>query len=201
MNKSEIIKGALNKSMTYREYRSLIDDLMENNKTTGENHSEAMINYTHLNLARMNKWDKRFIPSEEAKAIVGSEQKEIWLLITEAWCGDAAHNVPVLHKLAELNPNVELRLVLRDENLNLMDLYLTNGGRSIPKLIRLEADGLKEIDTWGPRPKAAQEMVMDAKKNGVDHDEYVKQLQIWYARDMGKTMEAEILDALKVKAV
>lgn len=192
MNKSEIINSALEKSMSYKEYRTLIDSLMDQNKTTGENHSEAMLNYTNMNLTRMNKWDKRYIPSEEAKKAMMAKPMETWLLITEAWCGDAAHSVPVLEKLSDENPNIDLRIVLRDENLELMDQYLTNGGRSIPKLIRLDANKA-EIDNWGPRPKEAQEIVVGAKKNGIDYDEYVKNLQIWYARDKGKSLEVEML--------
>lgn len=195
MNKSEIIKSALEKSMSYKEYRNLIDALMEQNKTTGENHSEAMLNYTKMNLTRMNKWDKRYFPSEEAKEAMSKKGKETWLLITEAWCGDAAHSVPVLSKLSDENPNIDLRIVLRDENLDLMDLYLTNGGRSIPKLVRLNSMDNSEIDSWGPRPENAQNIVVEGKKNGVDHDEYVKSLQIWYARDKGKTLETEMQKA------
>lgn len=195
MNKSEIIDSALERSMSYQEYRILIDSLMDQNKTTGENHSEAMLNYTNMNLTRMKKWDKRYFPSEEVNGAIKEKSKETWLLITEAWCGDAAHSVPVLSKLSDENPNIDLRIVLRDENLDLMDLYLTNGGRSIPKLIRLDADKV-EIDNWGPRPKAAQEIVVNAKKNGVDYSEYVKNLQVWYARDKGKSLEEEILKSI-----
>ncbi len=199
MNKSEIINNALEKSMSYKEYRVLIDSLTEIGKTTGENHSEAMLNYTQMNLTRMNKWDKHYSVSEEAKASVKKGGKEIWLLITEAWCGDAAHSVPVLEKLSNENPDIDLRIVLRDENLDLMDLYLTNGGRSIPKLIRLESETKTEISNWGPRPKEAQQLVLDAKTNGVDHDEYTKNLQIWYARDRGKSLEKEMLETFELK--
>lgn len=192
MNKSEIINSSLEKSMSYKEYRTLIDSLMELNKTTGENHSDAMLNYTKMNITRMNKWDKHYSPSDETISLMENKTKEIWLVITEAWCGDAAHNLPVLEKLSEHNPSIDLRIVLRDENLDLMDMYLTNGGRSIPKLIRLEHESKEEIGSWGPRPNAAQELVLNAKKEGLDYAEYVKNLQIWYARDKGKTLETEI---------
>lgn len=196
MNKSEVINNALARSMSYKEYRTLIDSLMDQNKTTGENHSEAMLNYTNMNLTRMNKWDKRYEPSDETKAAINEKGQEIWLLITEAWCGDAAHSVPVFSKLSEENPNIDLRIVLRDENLDLMDMYLTNGGRSIPKLIRLDANDKSEIDSWGPRPKPAQDIVVSSKKEGIEYQEYVKTLQIWYARDKGQTLEKEILNSI-----
>ena len=64
--------------------------------------------------------------------------------------------------MAEVNSNINLQLVLRDENLELMDLFLTNGGRSIPKLIALDKD-LNILFTWGPRPQTATNMVLDYK--------------------------------------
>ena len=49
------------------------------------------------------------------------------MVITEDWCGDALYNVPVLAKLVEGNPNIELRVFLRDKNPDLMDQYLNKG--------------------------------------------------------------------------
>lgn len=197
MTSKEIIRTALNQSMSYNEYRDLTDKLLEQNKTTGDNHSEDMLHYTRLNVTRMNKWDKHYTPSDEAKGVLSNLNKEVWLMISEAWCGDAAHNVPVIKALSDLNPNIDFRIVLRDEHPELMDMYLTNGGRSIPKMIRLTADDLSEIDNWGPRPGEAQELVMRAKAAGTDYKEYSKDLQIWYARDRGRTLEKEMLKALK----
>src|SRR5690606_26509598 len=122
-------------------YRELIDKLRSQNKTTGEDHSEDMLNYTDLNISRMNKWDKRFELSADVLALLkNTNRKEAWVVLTEAWCGDAAHAIPVMAKMAAASPNIDLHLVLRDENLDLMDQYLTNGGRSIPKLIRVDAE-------------------------------------------------------------
>lgn len=196
MENKQIIEAALKNAMDYKTYRELIDGLMEEEKTTGDNHSEAMLHYTKMNVQRMSKWDKHFHPSEEALEAVGSLNKEIWLVITEAWCGDAAHNVPVLNALAEKSENIELKLVLRDENLELMDQYLTNGGRSIPKLIRLDKESLEVLDTWGPRPKTNQDLVTQAKADGRDYQDYVKDVQIWYARDRGQSMQKEILESV-----
>lgn len=189
----EAINSALRKAISYSEYRELIDSLMESGKTTGENHSEKMIHYTELNVARMNKWDKHYKPSADTEKLLKNwENEETWLLITEAWCGDAAHAVPVIHKLSELSPYIDLQIVLRDENLDLMDQFLTNGGRSIPKLIRLDKYSKEVLGTWGPRPAKGQELMEDLKAANTAKEEASKAIQIWYARDRGKSAEQEL---------
>ncbi len=193
------IEQSLQKSMTYAEYRDKVFKLREDNKTTGDNHSQAMLGYTDLNINRMDKWDKRFEVSEEAIETVNTlPQKETWLLLTEAWCGDAAHSVPVMEKLSQASDKVDLRIVLRDENLPLMDMFLTNGGRSIPKLVRLNAETKEVIASWGPRPDELQEIFLKQREDGLDRMEINKTLQIWYARDRGKTIEKELLESLAV---
>ena len=193
----DMINKAMETSMNYAEYRELIDRLRVENKTTGDNHSEAMLNYTDLNIARMNKWDKRFELEDDVKSLLhGIDRKEIWLVLTEAWCGDAAHAVPVMAKMADINSNIDLRLVLRDENLELMDQYLTNGGRSIPKLIRFDAETGEELSTWGPRPKEVQDLFNRMKEEGLEKSEMNKSLQLWYARNYGKAIEKELSEML-----
>ena len=192
MDKKEIIKSALDKAMTYSEYRELIRAKRANGEATGGFTSEAMLNYTDMNEKRMDKWDKIIKVDEEMeKRLARIEEPEIWLVITEGWCGDAAHIVPVIHKLAEKNPQVDLRFVLRDEHLDLMDLYLTNGGRSIPVMLRLSANDLSEKCSWGPRPAPAQEVFLKGKKGEMPKEEVAKELQLFYGRDRGKTIMEE----------
>lgn len=195
MDNKEIVVKALEKAMNYPEYRKLVDDLLLDNMATGQNHSEAMLHYTKLNVGRMNKWDKHYHPSEQAEQKLKSLGKETWLIITEGWCGDAAHNMPVIAALSELNPQIDLKLVLRDQHLDLIDLYLTNGGRSIPKMIRFN-ENLEEVGSWGPRPLTAQEMVIKDKEDALDKEVATKKLQIWYARDRGQSLEKELISWL-----
>lgn len=187
------IDSALDKAISYREYRELIDRLLEAGKTTGNNHSDKMIEYTLLNRSRMNKWDKHYQPSDDARKVFEEwESDEIWLLITEAWCGDAAHSVPIIHKLASLSAAIDLRLVLRDENLELMDQFLTNGGRSIPKLIRLDKKTKEVLGTWGPRPEEARELMESFKAANTAKEEASMAIQKWYAKNRGESAEHEL---------
>lgn len=188
---NELLKISWQKGISYSAYRDMINALRQENKTTGTNHSADYLNYTDLNIARMNKWDKIFnLDSESVKA--KANKKQYWLVISEAWCGDAAHALPILNKIAEANEFIEMRIVLRDLNLELMDQFLTNGGRSIPKLIVLNKN-YEVIAEWGPRPTAAQDFIVALKEQGLPKDEITKKLQIWYSRNRGKAIAEELL--------
>ncbi|MDX1617798.1 MAG: thioredoxin family protein, partial [Balneolaceae bacterium] len=183
----EIIENA----MSYEEYRQLIDDLLEEGKTTGEKQSEGRTRYTRMNVQRMNRLDKTTELSETLLETLDDLDSEwIWLVLTEGWCGDAAQNVPVIHKIAEASPDITLRFILRDEHPEIMDEYLTDGTRSIPKLIALEADTLEEIGTWGPRPESAQNLVQEWKEN-YSKKEWAEKLHKWYAENKTRDIQSE----------
>lgn len=188
----------LSASFSYPEYRALIAALRADNRTTGANHSEAFLHYTDLNLHRMDKWDKRYAPGAAlVEKMKNLAQAQDWLIITEAWCGDAAHSVPMLAQIAALAPDrVKLQIVLRDDNLDLMDRYLTNGGRSIPKLIARDRDGGQDIFQWGPRPAALQDLRQQWLADNWDKEAINIALQKWYARDRGAALEQELLALL-----
>ncbi len=190
----EIIENSLKNTISYAEYRNLVSNLLEEGKATGPIQSEALTNYSLLNNKRMKRLDKTIKISEET---ISEFQKvtapQTWLVITEGWCGDAAQNIPVLQKIADTTDKVDLRIVLRDENLPLMDLFLTNGGRSIPKLIALDKDN-NVINTWGPRPSTATKMVADYKeKNGTIDAQFKQDLQVWYNKNKGKNVQEDLV--------
>lgn len=193
----EIIENSLQKAITYKEYRTLVKELLDNGKSTGPNQSDALLNYSLLNDKRMKRLDKTTKLSEETIAKIKEiKTPQTWLVLTEGWCGDAAQNLPVINKIAEENPNIDLKIVLRDENLELMDEFLTNGGRSIPKMIVLDDD--KNVkNTWGPRPTIATKMVQDYKAaNGALDAEFKKDLQVWYNKDKGNNVQENVVALL-----
>ena len=189
----------IEKAFSYSEYQELIDNLLEENKTTGDNHSDSYLHYTKMNVQRMSRLDKRIKLSDELKeAVDGLDEDVTFLALTEAWCGDAAQNLPLFHKLEEYSDHIELKLLLRDENLDLMDQFLTNGGRSIPKVIALESDTLSVKWDWGPRPAKLQEKYLEAKKDpDFDYKETAKDIQLWYAKDKTETLQKELVELLK----
>ncbi len=194
-----ITRKILDEAYTYDQYRQLIDNLMKENKTTGENHSEAMLHYTKMNTYRMKRLDKttELLPELEER-LKQVERPMTWIVLTEAWCGDAAQIIPVLQKMADQTEKIDLKLILRDQNLDIMDEFLTRGrSRSIPKLIVLDADTLDVLGDWGPRPTEVQEMYDDWRENdGEDYREISETLQKWYANDKTKTTQAELLPYL-----
>lgn len=122
------------------------------------------------------------------------------IAITEDWCGDASNTVPVVARLAEDSPRVELRVVERDANTELMDQYLTDGSRSIPVVVILNED-LEPAGHWGPRPEELQEFVISEKGKGDRPvDEIYRDTRKWYARDAGETTLRELLDDLEAGA-
>ena len=185
---NEIIKNSLDKSMSYQDYRTLVKQLVAKNSSTGNEKSEALNNYTKLNDRRMNRWEKTLKLTDEAKeATLKLKDHVTWLVITESWCGDAAHVMPVISKMADLNENIDLKVVLRDENDELMNQFLTNGTRSIPKMIMINDESGEVTDTYGPRPNVATIMVNDYKaEHGKLTLEFKEDLQRWYNQDKGK---------------
>lgn len=198
-NITSVIKESSNKSMSYAEYRTLVSKLTEENSTTGAEKKEALANYTMLNNRRMKRWDKTVKVSETLQEKIKNYTKEISLLVlTESWCGDAAHIIPVINKVAELNPKIKLELVLRDENEALMDNFLTNGRKSIPKLIAFNKD--TEVDfTFGPRPYEATKMVVDYKaEHGKLTPEFKEDLQHWYNKNKGQAILSDLEKLLEL---
>lgn len=180
---------------SYQAYRQLIDELLAQGKTTGPQQSADLTEYTRLNVQRMRRIDKtvQLQPALQA-AVAALRHNYIWLVITEGWCGDAAQIVPVLEATAQASGGrLQTRYLLRDENLDLMDQYLTNGGRSIPKLVVLRADTLAEVAQWGPRPAEVQALFMQMKASGASHSEFVEKLHGWYAHDKTQSTQQELL--------
>jgi len=178
------------------DYLEFVKDLVEQGKTTGPNQSEAMLDYTKMSLQRMKRWNKtgKLLPEMES-AISKIDKPQKWVLITEAWCGDAAHAYQFIKKMAEFNENISFEWKLRDENLELIDQYLTNGGRSIPKLITFDEKG-DELYNWGPRPAYIQEAYLKMKSDGLPFEESSVELQKMYNADKGETMQREILELM-----
>jgi len=194
----DLIKDSLTKSTSYTTFRSLVSDLLEKGKSTGPNQSDALLNYSMLNDKRMARLDKKIKLSESTiERLQKINKSQTWLLITEGWCGDAAHILPVMNKMSTENENINLKVVLRDENPELMNQFLTNGSMSIPKLVVLNTNN-EVISSWGPRPSIATKMVVDYKEKhgGLDSD-FKKDLQLWYNKNKGVNIQEDLLAFLE----
>tara|TARA_R100001143_G_C3361305_1_gene136522 strand:- start:37222 stop:37839 length:618 start_codon:yes stop_codon:yes gene_type:complete len=193
-----INRSVIENAYTYEEYRELINNLLLKGKTTGENHSEAMIHYTNMNSHRMRRIDKRIELIEPLKNRLDELKRAMtWVVLTEAWCGDAAQNLPVIQKIADSSSKIQTRYILRDENLEIMDQFLTNGrSRSIPKLICLDSQTLELLGHWGPRPAGADRLYSELTQQGLPYQEVAEKIHKWYADDKTATMQSELLHLL-----
>lgn len=194
-----LIEKSVHKAMSYDQYNLLFKHLVENGRTTGDQTQEK-IDYTKLNFSRSKRLDKTAKISEESIVVFKNiSEKQTWLVISEPWCGDAAQTLPFLNKIAQLSENIALKILLRDENPELMAAFLTNGSRSIPIVIMLD-ENLNVVETFGPRSKAATKLVSDYKAHhGKIDDAFKEMLQIWYNNDKGVSIVNDILETIEVK--
>ena len=196
----KVVEQSLKNSYTYLEYRKLVSDLSERGESTGPLQTEELAQYTQLNNSRMRRWDKTLKFNEEAVAKIKSiKQKIEWVVLTESWCGDASPAIPVMYKITELNPNISLSLILRDENLEVMNQFLTNGSMSIPKLIAIDEEEVV-VSTWGPRSINATKLVEAYKaEHGKLSPEFKQDLQVFYNKDKGQSVLEDLLQLLPLK--
>lgn len=184
---------------SYESFLELTASLLNEGKTTGDNQSEEYMFYAKLNLQRMQRWNKTFTLREDVAYAVKHIQPQTWWLITEGWCGDGAQNLPALAKMEEASAgNIKLNIVLRDDNPNIIEQYLTNGTKSIPVLVAFDADG-KQLFRWGPRPVAAQAL-LTAWKNEANQrpfEAFEKEMHTWYTKDTGNAVQDEMLALLQ----
>lgn len=189
-----LLKNTCHNAMSYEAYHALMRDLVQHKKTTGADTSEQKVALTKLNASRLRRLDKTISVSEAATEYFRNiPAPQTWLLIAESWCADAVQTIPVLNKISLLTPKLTLKIVLRDENEALMNHFLTNGSKSIPKLLIMDAH-YKIIDTWGPRSQNATHLVVNYKKeHGVIDDAFKRDLQLWYNEDLGKSIVEEMV--------
>jgi hypothetical protein len=194
----QIIQRSLEKGISYNQYRKKVSDLLAEGKSTGPNQSDSLLNYSKLNDRRMSRLDKTIQLTEETIASAKEIKEPVtWLVLTEGWCGDAAQTLPIINKIANASDQIDLKIVLRDENEELMNQFLTNGGKSIPKLIALD-ENHDVIDSWGPRPSIPTQMVEDYKKaHGKLDEDFKKDLQMWYNKDKGVNTQQDMLRLLR----
>jgi hypothetical protein len=197
--KEQLLTAALDASISYETYREVVSNHVEKKTSTGPNQTEDLSNYTKLNDARMRRLDKTIKISESAQELFSHYEKKVtWLVMTESWCGDAAQSLPILNKIANIAPHLNFRIAFRDEHVDLMQYFLTNGGMSIPKLIAIDDTSKVVLGKWGPRPSIATQMVVDYKaEHGILTPEFKQDLQIWYTKDKGVSIVEDIGRLLK----
>lgn len=194
-----LLQKGFSRFYNYTEFLNFVVDLVDKNETSGLEQTDEHKSYTQLNLKRMERWNKTIVLDEELKTLLTQlKYKQTWVLITETWCGDSAQILPTIAKISEYaSSKIDLKIILRDENPEWMNSYLTNGSRSIPKLISFNENG-DELFQWGPRPQTAVSIFKKWKSNPntISKEDFHLELHTWYAKDKGKELQMEILSLL-----
>lgn len=193
-----LLEEGRDRALSYAAYRRLVAESLEGAPLYDK---ESQQHFTRLNHQRMSRLDKTATLDEAAVDAVVFARPTLLLVLTEGWCGDAAHVLPVLNLLAERIDNLELGILFRDENPELMDAFLTGSSRSIPKVIVADAEWLQVRGVWGPRPAPAQAIFEAYRADpDIDYDTYQLELQKWYNRDRSVHIQRELLEVLRRSA-
>ena len=194
-----LVKESLKKAISYQEYRGQVTTYTENGSSSGPQQSEVLSSYTLLNNSRMKRLDKTLKIDETISEKFQEYHKNVtWLVLSESWCGDAAHAMPVMNKLVTQAKNIDFKVLYRDENKELMDLFLTNGSMSIPKLIVFDNETQEVINDWGPSPLIIMNKTKDFKAAHVTlTTEFKKEIQIWYNQNKGKCIAGDLLKLIE----
>ncbi len=184
---------AIERMMRYEEYHAHMEELLQKESEKREN--------VKAGASIMQRMEKEEGAEEEQLRSMGLEPRE-WVVITEPWCLDSARILPVIKRMVDANPYIGLRILLRDENPDLMDRHLTKGKRAIPKLLDTHPENGSVAAEWGPRPARLQERIEEWKEEEPDLDkkELQKRIQKWYAKDRGASVRRELLELLGVKS-
>ncbi|PVD51015.1 thioredoxin family protein [Terrimonas sp.] len=182
--------------MNWQQYLDYTHEILSEEKPQPPYDNPDYHHYTKMNDARMRRWVKTNPVTEETKAVLLQIQKpQQWIVITEPWCGDAAHIVPIIYLMSVQNNNITLQIQLRDSNSEI-EQYLTGGTKSIPKLIVRDEKG-KDLFSWGPRPREGQELYLSLRARKADFEETKVAIQNYYNNDKSLSTQKEIIALLK----
>ncbi|MGV3540936.1 MAG: thioredoxin family protein [Rufibacter sp.] len=191
-----ITREVVAQSLSFSDYMELVRQAVAQGKTTGLDQSAFLAQLTKNCLNIMERTYQTPLLPQLVELAQRVETPQLWLVLTEGWCGDAAIHLPVLAALAEQSPNIALRTILRTEQPEVMDAYLTNGGKSIPKLIALHADTLEPLGTWGPRPQVLQEYILALKQQELPLPQFIEKSLQHSEEDNGQSLQQELLQLL-----
>lgn len=182
----------INTALSFEQYFDLTESCVNTESTTGNEITPARVHATKLNLQRMNRLIKTTKLLPEWDVIDTKKSSEMhWIVLAEAWCGDGAQIIPVMHLIAE-KLHIKMDILLRDENPDIADKYKFRESRSIPRLICFDTHTGEELGIWGPRPAGAQEIVDNAIRDGIAHDDWVLLVQNWYNQNKTVSLQNEL---------
>lgn len=195
MTLNDLVALALDKGLSFDQFMHRADERMIANDP-----EDRYASGRPLNMSRMTRHIKTYDPSDAINGVLSEiQQPQVWVVITEDWCGDSAQTLPVVAAIAALNPQISLRILDRDTYPEAIDGYLTNGARSIPIVVATQFDEVgnsEELWVWGPRPDAAKPLVTTWKNEHETNTDWYPLLHTWYTQNAHQHVESDIMGRL-----
>ena len=173
------MKKYINAAINYDSYCGYVENQAENS-------TDKYAEYFPINYQRMERLNKNLSIPDSLKAKINQLTPLYYLILSEGWCGDCAQIVPILAKMEKASKNIELKILIAEENLELLDKYLINNSRSVPLVLGINKENFKVEFKWGARPLFGLELLKKYKSDeNYSKDMFQKDLQIAYNKDKG----------------
>ena len=183
---------------TYEAYQAAWTENIQQPLAGLDKTQRRYIYYARYNKERSEQVQQAYeVSAKLREAVEKIDEPQLWMVLTEDWCVDSAYSLPVLVEAARLNPLIDLRVLPRDANLDIMDQYLTGTARSIPKLVVFSEDGTEQFQ-WGPRPELAQALRERLIEEGLSGGEVSKKLIEWYDDGGWHLVDDELTEVLSL---
>jgi hypothetical protein len=182
--------------LTYDAYTEAWEEKLKRSMAELSADERRYQHYARYNWERAEAVEQEYMASEELREVMNTiDTPQLWMVLTDDWCGDSAFSLPIIARAASLSDHVTLRILRRDDNLDIMDQYLTDGSRSVPKLVAFSEDG-DELFEWGPRPADAAALREGLIAEGAEGKDVVEPLITWYEDGGYEDVEEELIDRL-----
>jgi hypothetical protein len=143
----------------------------------------------------MDTWRAATIPEHLAIRARSAGEWRL-LVITVPGCSDSANSVPVIAKLVQQTPGLELRLVNSTIGRPWMEAHRSPDGRASTPTVLVLDDRFTVQGCWVEQPAALQEIWLPILARGDASAELDRKMD-WYAADGGREILREIVEVLE----
>ena len=183
--------------LTYEAFQAAWAEHIEQSFSGLDSAARRYVYYARYNHERSDRVKQAYeVSATLREGVERINAPQLWMVLTEDWCSDSAYALPLIVAAAAFNGLIDLRILRRDDNLDIMDQYLTGTARSIPKLVAFSEQG-EECFQWGPRPREAQHLRQRLKNEGLSGDEISKKMIEWYDDGGWRQVDDELTEVLK----
>jgi Thioredoxin len=197
MSNIKQIKYSITSFETYlmEGYQKSVDTLQANIATNTESDTKQL-EYITNNFNTVKTILKTYEPSASMRAITNKLQEIDVYIIMENWCGSSASNVPFVVKILNTIKGAKIHIVPRDANEDFMNLYLSDGKKSIPIVVAFDKNG-NELFKWGSSTAAQSEYAKKLQAQNMEFPDFINAMKKWFLENNAEAIEADFLSLLK----